>query len=103
LPNSSSSPAIHRIAPIRQAVGNDIQIIMDSGVRRGSHILKALALGADAVSFARPYIYGLAVGGEAGVSRVIDLMSAEVERGMGLMGVTSVNQLTSKHIQKVTQ
>ena len=96
----SSSPAIHRIAPIRDAVGNDIEIIMDSGVRRGSHILKALALGADAVSFARPYIYGLAVGGEAGVTRVIDLLSAEVERGMGLMGVTAVDQLTERHIMR---
>jgi len=96
----SSSPAIHRIAPIREAVGDKIEIIMDSGVRRGSHVLKALALGADAVSFARPYIYGLAVGGEAGVTRVIDLLAAEVERGMGLMGVTSVDQLTSKHIMQ---
>lgn len=99
----SSSPAIHRIAPIRQAVGNDIEIIMDSGIRRGSHMIKALALGADAVSFSRPYIYGLAVGGEAGVTRIVDLLRAEVERGMGLMGVTSVKQLTSKHIEKVSQ
>jgi L-lactate dehydrogenase (cytochrome) len=96
----SSCPAIHRIAPIREAVGDKIEIIMDSGVRRGSHVIKALALGADAVSFARPYIYGLAVGGEAGVNRVIDLLKAEVERGMGLMGVTSVDQLTDKHIMQ---
>jgi L-lactate dehydrogenase (cytochrome) len=66
-------------------------------------MIKALALGADAVSFSRPYIYGLAVGGEAGVTRIVDLLRAEVERGMGLMGVTSVKQLTSKHIEKVSQ
>ena len=97
----SSCPAIHRIAPIREAVGNDIQIIMDSGIRRGTHILKALALGADACSFARPYIYGVTVGGELGVTRVIDLLKNEVERGMGLLGVTSVNQISAKHITKV--
>ena len=94
------SPSIHRIAPIRQAVGNDIEIVMDSGVRRGTHILKALALGADAVSFARPYIYGLAAGGEAGVTRVIELLKAEVERGMGLMGVTAIDQLSEQHIMR---
>lgn len=96
----SSMAPIDRIAPIREAVGDKIEIIMDSGVRRGTHVLKALALGADAVSFARPYIYGLAVGGEAGVTRVIDLFKAEIERSMGLMGVTSIDQLSSKHIMR---
>lgn len=99
----SSMGPIDRIAPIREAVGDKIEIIMDSGIRRGTHILKALALGADAVSFARPYIYGLTVGGEAGVTRVIDLFKAEVERGMGLMGVTSVDQLSEKHIMRANR
>ncbi len=92
---------IDHIRPIRQAVGDKIEIIMDSGVRRGTHILKALALGADAVSFARPYIYGLAVGGEAGVTKVIDMFSSEVERGMGLLGVTEISQISEKHIMRV--
>ena len=96
----SSMAPIDRIATIREAVGDKIEIIMDSGVKRGTHVLKALALGADAVSFARPYIYGLAVGGEAGVTRVINLLKDEIERGMGLMGVTAIDQLTSKHIMR---
>lgn len=95
--DSSASP-VERIGPIREAVGDKIEIIFDSGVRRGTHVLKALALGANACSFARPYIYGLAVGGEAGVSRVIDLLAAEVERNMGLLGVTSTYEITEKHI-----
>lgn len=97
--DSSASP-LERIGPIREAVGDKIEIILDSGIRRGTHILKALALGADACSFARPYIYGVATGGEAGVSRVIDLLSAEVERGMGLLGVTAIDQIGERHIQK---
>lgn len=95
-----SRAPIHQTAPIREAVGDKIEIIMDSGVRRGSHILKALALGANAVSFARPYIYGLTVGGEAGVTRVIDLFKAEIERNMGLMGVTSIDQLEARHVTR---
>ncbi|MDG1827406.1 MAG: alpha-hydroxy acid oxidase [Henriciella sp.] len=93
-----ASAMVHRIAPIRQAVGNKIEIIADSGIRRGSHVLKALALGADACSFARPYIYGLAAGGEAGVTRVVDLISAEIERDMGLLGVTKTTDITGRHV-----
>lgn len=96
----SSMAPIHRIAEIRTAVGDKIEIIMDSGVRRGTHILKALALGANAVSFTRPYIYGLAVSGESGVTRVIDILKNEVERSMGLLGVTSIDQIGEKHIMQ---
>ena len=93
-------PTIHQIANIRDAVGDKIEIIADSGIRRGTHIIKALAMGADACSFARPYIYGLAAGGEAGVSKVLGILKEELERDMGLLGVTSINQISERHIAR---
>ena len=92
--------SIDRIARIRDAVGDQLEIIADSGIRRGTHILKALAMGADACSFARPYICALAAGGQAGVSRLFNLLSDELERDMGLLGVTSVKQISERHIDR---
>jgi L-lactate dehydrogenase (cytochrome) len=84
---------VDRIAPIRDAVGDGLELICDGGVRRGVHVLKALALGADACSIGRPYLFGLAAGGEAGATRVLSLLRAEVERGMMLMGATSIAEI----------
>jgi L-lactate dehydrogenase (cytochrome) len=81
------------IAPMRDAVGDGLELICDGGVRRGTHVLKALALGANACSIGRPYLYGLAAGGEAGVDRVLKLLCAEVERDMMLLGATTVAEL----------
>ena len=67
-------------------VSGDMEIVLDGGVRRGSDILKAMALGADAVSFARPYLYGLAAGGIEGVRRAAHILSGELERDMILAG-----------------
>jgi L-lactate dehydrogenase (cytochrome) len=78
------------IAPIRDALGDSIELICDGGIRRGTHVLKALALGANACSIGRPYLYGLAAGGQAGVERVLSLLRQEVERGMTLMGATRI-------------
>jgi len=89
---------IDRIATIRDAVGDKLEIIADSGFRRGTHMLKAIAMGADACSFARPYIYALAAGGQAGVARMLNLLREEVERDMALLGVTSIDQISEKHI-----
>ncbi|MDA5192844.1 alpha-hydroxy acid oxidase [Govanella unica] len=89
-----SAPApVDCIRPIRDAVGDQLELIVDGGVRRGTHVLKALALGANACSFGRPYLYGLAAGGKAGVDRVLMLMRAELERSLALMGKTSVGDL----------
>lgn len=65
-------------------------ILLDGGVRRGNDVLKALALGADAVLVGRPYLYGLAAGGEAGVDRVLEIFRNEIDRAMALVGVTSI-------------
>lgn len=89
-----SAPApVDCIPAIRDAVGDGLELIVDGGVRRGVHVLKALALGANACSFGRPYLWGLAAGGKAGVDRVLMLMRAELERSLALMGKTSLRDL----------
>ena len=82
------------LQPIRDAVGSDLELIVDGGIRRGTHILKAMALGADACSVGRAYLYGLAAGGEAGVRRALTLLTDELRRNMALLGVKSMNELT---------
>lgn len=88
------------IAPMRDAVGNSLELICDGGIRRGTHVLKALALGANACSIGRPYLYGLAAGGEAGVERVLRLLRAEVERDMMLLGATSIAELDHRFLAR---
>ena len=78
---------------IVDAVRGEIEIICDGGVRRGTHVLKALAAGADCASGGRLYLYALAAAGQAGVERALMLLKDEIERGMKLMGVTHVDQL----------
>ncbi len=90
--DGSRSP-FDQIAEIADAVGGDIDIIMDGGVRRGSHVVKALAAGAKACSGGRMYLYALAAAGQPGVERALQNMKAEIERDMKLMGVTKVSQL----------
>jgi isopentenyl diphosphate isomerase/L-lactate dehydrogenase-like FMN-dependent dehydrogenase len=87
---------------VAQAVGGDIEILFDGGIRRGTHIVKALALGADGVLLGRAYAYGLAAGGQAGVAAIIDLLRNEIDQTMALMGVTSVAQLRSEGATRVT-
>ena len=82
-----------QLTEIVDAVGGEIEIICDGGVRRGSHVLKALAAGANCASGGRLYLYALAAAGQAGVERAIALLKDEIERGMKLMGVTCVDQL----------
>jgi len=81
---------IELVEPVRQAIGDAATIICDGGVRRGDDIVKALALGADACSIGRPYLYGAAVGGERGVDYVLAMFRAGLERTMALCGRTSV-------------
>jgi L-lactate dehydrogenase (cytochrome) len=84
-----------QIAEIADAVGGKIDIICDGGIRRGTHVLKALAAGATACSGGRLYLYALAAAGEAGVDRVVGKLKDEIERDMMLMGVQSVAELNS--------
>lgn len=86
------------VVPIREAIGDALELIVDGGVRRGTDIVKALALGADAVSIGRPYLYALAAGGEAGVRRILSLLREELERDMALLGASSLNDITRQHV-----
>ena len=95
----SVPPPIDQIGRIADAVGDRIEIILDGGVRRGSHVLKALAMGARACSIGRAYLFGLAAGGEAGVDRALALLRAEVERGMILLGCKQIDQIDGSLIR----
>jgi lactate 2-monooxygenase len=90
--------ALDALPAVRAAVGPDFPVLMDSGVRRGSDILKALALGADCVLIGRPYMWGLAVGGQAGVEEVIRMIAAETDLTMALMGAHSPAELDLSYI-----
>ena len=84
---------IELVEPVRQAVGDAATIICDGGVRRGDDIVKAIALGADACSIGRPYLYGAAVGGERGVDHVLAMFRAGLERTMALCGRTNIAEI----------
>jgi isopentenyl diphosphate isomerase/L-lactate dehydrogenase-like FMN-dependent dehydrogenase len=94
------TPATMRVLPaIVDEVGSDVEVLVDSGVRRGLDAVKALAVGARAVLIGRPYCYGLAAAGEAGVERVIEVLRADMARTMALMGCESVHDLDRSWIQ----
>ncbi|RMF13517.1 MAG: alpha-hydroxy-acid oxidizing enzyme, partial [Alphaproteobacteria bacterium] len=84
---------IEMVGRVRERVGDRLEVILDGGVRRGSHVVKALAAGADAVSIGRPYLYGLAGGGEAGVTRVLSLLIEETHRTLALLGCADIDRL----------
>lgn len=87
---------LQMLPAVRDRVGDKIAVFVDSGIRRGSDIAVALALGADAVLIGRPYLYGLGAAGERGVAASISMLGAELRRAMTLMGVTSVAQLRAE-------
>jgi L-lactate dehydrogenase (cytochrome) len=87
---------IDLVAPVREAVGPEFAVFVDSGVRHGADVATALALGADAAFIGRPYLWGLAAGGEAGVEKVIGLLSEQFNRTLALLGVTSVAKLRER-------
>ena len=88
------------IAPIADAMRDKLEIICDGGVRRGTHVLKAIALGANACSIGRGYLFGLAAGGQKGVEHALDLLRSEVERSMALLGCNSIGKLDGSYVQK---
>jgi L-lactate dehydrogenase (cytochrome) len=88
-----------QLSEIVDTVGGQIEIICDGGIRRGTHVLKALCSGASAGSGGRLYLYALAAAGQDGVERALGILKAELERGMRLMGVTRVDQLTQDRLR----
>jgi len=96
-----SAPApVDCIAAIADALRDRLDIICDGGVRRGNHVVKALALGANACSVGRAYLFGLAAGGQKGVEHALSQLKAEVERTMALVGCNSIQKLSEKYVQK---
>ena len=97
----SAPSIIELVQPVAEAVGGDLDIVCDGGVRRGSDIVKALALGATSCMIGRPYLYGLAAAGEEGVDWVIEHLRTGMKRDMALCGVASVAELTPDLIYRV--
>ncbi len=96
--DGSRSP-FDQLAEIVDAVGHKIDVICEGGIRRGTHVLKALSLGAKACSGGRMYLYALAAGGQRGVERSLTNLRNEIERDMKLMGVSNIEQLTRKNLR----
>ena len=93
-----SIAALDALPGVRAAAGSDFTVLMDSGIRRGSDVLKAVALGADAVLLGRPYVWGLAVGGQAGVEDVIRALIAEVDLTLALVGARTPSELDDSFV-----
>tara|TARA_B100001123_G_scaffold254771_1_gene284207 strand:+ start:1175 stop:2329 length:1155 start_codon:yes stop_codon:yes gene_type:complete len=87
-----------QLSAIVDAVGDKVEIILDGGIRRGTHVLKALALGAKACSFGKAYLYALAAGGQQGIEKILEKMKLEIKRDMILMGCKSVKELNKSKI-----
>lgn len=96
----SDMSTIEVLPEILNAVDGKIPVLIDGGIRRGTDIIKALAMGAKAVCIGRPYIYGLAAFGQLGVERVLEIFREELERNMRLTGVTKIAQLNTNYIRK---
>ena len=94
-----SAATIDLVADIVDAAGDRIEVILDGGVRRGTHIVKALAMGARACMAGRPYVYALASYGQPGVSRLLELLRTETERALALLGCASIDELDRDHLR----
>ena len=95
--DGSRSP-FDQIKEISDAVGDKIEIILDGGVRRGTHVLKALAAGAKACSFGKMFLFALGAGGQAGVEKLLKNMHDEIQRNMVLMGCKNISELNNTKI-----
>jgi L-lactate dehydrogenase (cytochrome) len=91
---------IEALPEIVDAVGNRMEVLLDGGVRRGADVVRALALGARAVMVGRPYLYGLATGGQAGVRRALEILANEVDHVLALTGVPRVADLEPSLVRR---
>ena len=96
--NDAGVAPIDALPAVVAAAGERITVIVDSGFRRGSDVLKGLALGADAVIIGRATLYGVSAAGEAGATRALEILDAEIRRTMGVMGLTDLQSLTRDHV-----
>ena len=96
--DGSRSP-FDQLSEILDAVGGKIEVICDGGIRRGTHILKALSLGANACSGGRLYLYALAAGGKNGVEHSLSNLKNELDRNMKLLGCKNISELSKNNIR----
>ena len=97
--NLDTTPASIRMLPsIAQAVGNDVEVLLDGGIRRGSDVVKAVALGAKSVMIGRAYLWGLGANGQAGVENVLDILRSGIDAALLALGKESIHQLTADDI-----
>jgi len=96
----SGIEALPEVVEAVRAAGINIEILMDGGVRRGTDVVKALALGARAVLIGRPYLYGLAIGGEAGAARVLSLLKQEITLAMALSGKPTLASIDASLVKR---
>jgi L-lactate dehydrogenase (cytochrome) len=96
-----AASSISMLPPIAEAVGSDVEVLLDGGIRSGQDLMRAIALGARACLSGRAYIYGLGAGGEAGVARAIEIIRNELDISMALTGVTSIAEIDRRVIAAV--
>ncbi len=96
----SGRSTIESLPEVVEAIGGRISVLVDSGFRRGTDIFKALALGANAVCVGRPYVWGLAAFGQAGVERRLEILKAELEVAMRSLGTPTVQSITRAFVQR---
>ena len=93
-------PAVAALPEVAAAVAGRAQVLLDGGIRRGTDVLVASALGADAVMIGRPYLYGAAVSGERGIDHVLTILRTEIERALTLLGVRDVGEVNATHLRR---
>ena len=93
-------PALDALPEVVEAVGERVEVLVDGGIRRGTDVLKALALGARAAMSGRAVLWGLAAGGEEGARQVLELLHAEIEAGLKLLGCASPAEVTRAHVRR---
>jgi L-lactate dehydrogenase (cytochrome) len=91
----------HLLPSVARELGDDTEIVLDTGIMSGADIVAAVALGARFTLVGRAYLYGLMAGGEAGVDRAIEILSEQVRRTMRLLGVTCLQELTPRHVTQL--
>jgi len=88
---------------VRDAVGDDMELIVDTGIMNGADIVAAMALGADFTLIGRAYLYGLMAGGREGVDRTISILQSQIERTMKLLQVNTIGELTPEHVTQLSR
>jgi L-lactate dehydrogenase (cytochrome) len=93
-----TAASLRALPGVVAAVGGEVEVVFDGGIRRGSDVVKALALGARAVLIGRAYLWGMAANGEAGVANVLEILRAGIVETLGALGVSSIHELTPEHV-----